>query len=114
MLYEFPEELDFFERGFGYSEEYDRDEGIFSFVLPYENGDKLIFSHSPSGKNWVEVKLVQDDIVLFNIQKEGISNIAFQAWGNEKVIRVYCVGEAAGIDFLICYKPIPRLVYLER
>lgn len=114
MDYEFPSELDFFERGFGYSEKFNHDEGMFSFVLPYENGDKLIFAHSPCGAGFVDIKLIQTDIVVFDVRKENISNIAFQAWGNERVIRVYCLGEAAGSDFLIYYNPTPRLVYVDR
>ncbi|KAF7783516.1 hypothetical protein PRUB_a6017 [Pseudoalteromonas rubra] len=34
MNYQYPDELEFFDRGFGYSDEYDHDEGMFSFILP--------------------------------------------------------------------------------
>jgi len=113
LNYQSPDELEFFERGFGYSEEYDHDEGIFSFILPYKNGDKLIFTHSPFCNCFVSVKLIQGDVVVFNIYKENVTEIAFQTWGNEKVLRVYLSNEVENNDFLVYFNPTPRLHYSE-
>lgn len=113
MNYQFPDELEFFERGFGYSDEYDHDEGMFSFILQYENEDKLIFTHSPFYNCSVSVKLIQDDVVVFHIYKENVTKIAFQAWGNEKVLRVYLSNEVENNNFLVYFNPKPRLCYSE-
>jgi hypothetical protein len=113
LTYEVPEELEFFERGFGYSDEYDHDEGLFSFLLTYENGDELIFTHSPSAYNSVSVKLIQNGELVFNVYKERVSQITFQAWGNENVIRVYFSTESDVSDFLVYFNPKPRLKYAE-
>ncbi|MGR3983523.1 hypothetical protein [Pseudoalteromonas sp. 1181_04] len=113
MNYKYPDELEFFDRGFGYSNEHDHDEGMFSFILPYENGDKLIFTHSPFNNCSVSVKLIQDDVVVFNIYKENVSDIAFQTWGSEKVLRVYLTNEVEHNDFLVYFDPKPRLRYSE-
>ncbi|HHC7385840.1 TPA: hypothetical protein ACN30P_004818 [Vibrio parahaemolyticus] len=113
MNYEFPDELDFFERGFGCSEEYSHDEGLFSFIMQYDNGDSLIFTHSPFYNCSVSVKLVQDDVVVFDVYKENVSSIAFQTWGSEKVLRVYFSKGAENNDFLVYFSPKPRLHYSE-
>ncbi|MHA7589380.1 hypothetical protein [Vibrio harveyi] len=113
MNYEFPDELDFFERGFGWSEEYSHDEGQFSFIMQYDNGDSLIFTHSPFCNCSVSVKLVQDEVVVFDVFKENVSSIVFQAWGAEQVIRVYFSKDTENNDFLVYFNPKPRLHYSE-
>ncbi|MBQ4879940.1 hypothetical protein J8M21_22265 [Pseudoalteromonas luteoviolacea] len=113
MNYEYPDELDFFERGFGYSKEYNHDEGLFSFIMQYDDGARLIFTHSPFYNCSVSVKLVQDDVVVFDVYKENVSSIAFQTWGLEKVLRVYSTKGAENHDFLVYFSPKPRLRYSE-
>ncbi|AIY65757.1 hypothetical protein [Pseudoalteromonas piratica] len=111
MTYEFPEELEFFERGFGYSSEYDHDEGQFSFLMDYGTGEKLIFTHSPFGNNSVSVKLFQGAELVFHIYKEQVTSIAFQAWGREQILRVYLDDDSN--NFLVYFNPKPRLKYCE-
>ncbi len=111
MNYEFPEELEFFEKGFGYSSEYDQDEGQFSFLMDYETGEKLIFTHSPFGNNSVSVKLFLGAELVFHISKEQVTNIAFQAWRGEQVLRIYLAEDFN--DFLVYFNPKPRLKYCE-
>ncbi|MBQ4836843.1 hypothetical protein [Pseudoalteromonas luteoviolacea] len=111
MNYEFPEELEFFERGFGYSSEYDHDEAQFSFLMDYDTGERLIFAHSPFGNNSVNVKLFQSTELVFHIYKEEVTNIAFQNWGGELVLRVYFANDLN--NFLVYFNPKPRLKYCE-
>ncbi|MDK1285722.1 hypothetical protein [Pseudoalteromonas umbrosa] len=111
MTYEFPEELEFFEKGFGYSSEYDQDEGKFSFLMDYDTGEKLIFTHSPFGNNSVSVKLFLGGELVFHIYKENVTNIVFQAWGGEQVLRIHLADDTN--NFLIYFNPKPRLKYCE-
>ncbi|CCN81251.1 conserved hypothetical protein [Vibrio nigripulchritudo SFn27] len=113
MNYEFPDELDFFERGFGYSDEYNHDEGLFSFIMQYDNGDSLAFTHSPLYNCFIRVRLVQGDVVIFDVYKENVTSITFQTWGSEKVLRVHFSKEAENNDFLLYFNPKPRLCYSE-
>jgi len=111
LSYTVPDELEFFDKGFGYSNEYDHDEGQFSFLLNYENGIKLIFTHSPFGDCSVSAKIFVNDDLLVHIQKEGVSEIAFQSWSGEKVLRVYLGKEHH--NYLVYFDPVPRIKYLE-
>lgn len=112
MDYDIPEALEFFEREFGLSDKHDPDEGVFSYIKLFENEEQLIFSYSlcGNGLSEVRVQLIQGDLVVFNIYQELVSQICFQAWGNEKVIRVYSNDSR---DFLIYFNPKPRLLYTE-
>ena len=111
MTYEFPDEVEFFEKGFGYSCEFDHDEGLFSFIKTYETDEKLIFTHSPFMNNSVSVKLFYGTELVFHIYKEEITRIAFQAWGGELVLRVYLANDDN--NFLVYFEPKPRLRYVE-
>lgn len=111
MNYTVPDELEFFDKGFGYSSEYDHDEGQFSFQLDYGQGKRLIFTHSPFGDCSVSAKILVNDDLLVHIQKEGVSDIAFQSWSDEKVLRVYLDKEPH--NFLVYFDPDPRIKYLE-
>ncbi len=104
MSYEVPDELEFFEREFGLSDKHDPDEAVFSYIKLFENDEQLIFTHSPcgSGISTISVQLIQGDIEVFNIYQENVSQICFQAWGNESVIRIYSDDMR---DFLVYYKP---------
>ena len=113
MTYEFPEELEFFERGFGYSDEYEHDEGLFSFLMTYENGEQLIFTHSPFGNNSICVKLFQNEELVFQVYKENVLRIEFQSWSGEQVLRVYFDDATDCNDFLVYFSPRPRLKYCE-
>ncbi|MEG3755750.1 hypothetical protein [Psychromonas arctica] len=113
MTYEYPEELEFFERGFGYSEEYDHDEGQFSFVMDYDNGSKLTFTHSPFGNNSITVKLFQNEELVFHVYKENLRSVEFQSWSGEQVIRAYLDDPNCCNDFLVYFNPKPRLKYCE-
>ncbi|MCF7518919.1 hypothetical protein [Pseudoalteromonas sp. L21] len=113
MTYESPEELEFFEKGFGYSDEYDHDEGLFSFVMAYDNVSKLIFTHSPFGNNSISVKLFQNDELVFHVYKENLKSVEFQSWGGEQVLRIYLDTPTDYNDFLIYFNPRPRLKYCE-
>jgi len=112
MKYRVPEELEFFERGFGLSDEHDAEEGVFSFVYEYESGKALIFTHSPFNSNSVSAKLVENAETLCYIHEEGVTDIAFQTWGNEKIIRIY-FNSSGNKDFRITYNPFPKLYYAE-
>jgi len=107
--YNYPEELDFFERGFGLSEENDPDEGLFSFIYIYENGDQLIVTHSPFGNISFSAKLISKGVVVFNIYQEYVTDISFQVWSDEQVIRVYCNAKEINTEFRVYYSPNPRI-----
>ena len=113
MNYEFPEELEFFLRGFGYSDEYDHDEGLFSFLMEYEDGSKLIFTHSPFGCNSISVKLFQNKELVFQVYRENLRHIEFQSWNGEQVLRIYIDDPNDCNDFLVYFSPRPRLKYCE-
>ncbi|PSV99573.1 hypothetical protein [Photobacterium lipolyticum] len=113
MNYEVPEEEEFFIRGFGYSQEYDHDEGLFSFIKSYGHDEYLVFTHSPMGQGSVTVKLVVKGQEVFRVYKERISQISFQTWSGQKVIRIYFSEPCDSRDFLVYYEPRPRLVCVE-
>ena len=110
--YEVPEELDFFEHGFGLSKENDPDEGLFSYCYQYKDGKNLIFSHSPSVENSLSVKLTSDEDVIFYLSQEGVRSITFQAWEDEKIIRVY-LNHKSNKELRISYNPKPKLYFSE-
>lgn len=112
MDYEVPEELDFFERGFGLSLEHDPDEAFFSYIYRYENGQDLIFTHSPFTGNSVSVKLVTGKAEIFYLYLEGVASIAFQAWEQDKIIRVYFSSKSTK-ELRVSYLPQPKLHYSE-
>jgi len=107
--YKYPEELDFFEKGFGLSEENDPDEGLFSYIYIYGDGSQLIVTHSPFSNVSFSAKLISKGIVVFNIYQEHVTEISFQAWSDEKVIRVYCNTNEIGTEFRVYYSPNPRI-----
>ena len=107
--YKYPEELDFFEKGFWLSDENDPDEGLFSYIYCYEDGSELIVTHSPFGNISFSAKLISKGVVVFNIYQEYVLEIAFQAWSDEKVIRVYCDIRKTDTEFRVYYSPNPRI-----
>jgi hypothetical protein len=107
--YKYPEELEFFDKGFGLSDENDPDEGLFSYIYIYEDGSELIVTHSPFGNISFSAKLIVKGVVVFNIYQEYVSEIAFQAWSDEKVIRVYFNTKGIETDFRVYYLPQPRI-----
>lgn len=107
--YNYPEELEFFERGFGLSDENNHDEGLFSYIYLYNDGSELVVTHSPFGNISFSAKLVSKGIVVFNIYQEYVSAISFQAWNEEKVIRVYCNAKGIDTEFRVYYSPNPRI-----
>ncbi|WP_370979734.1 hypothetical protein [Agaribacterium sp. ZY112] len=107
--YKYPEELDFFEKGFGLSEENDPDEGLFSYIYIYDDGSQLIVTHSPFGSVSFSAKLISKGIVVFNIYHEYVTEISFQAWSEEKVIRIYCNAKEIDTEFRVYYSPNPRI-----
>ena len=111
--YDIPPELEFFERGFGLSEEHDPGEPTISYIYQYETDKKLIVSFDPSyeGDTSVSVKIIDNSGVIVSLSQDKIDDVAFQSWGNEKVIRVY-LSESFN-DFLIYYDPIPRIVFQD-
>lgn len=109
MNYQYPEELDFFEKGFALSDENDPDEGIFSYIYIYEDGSELVVTHSPFGHISFSAKLISNDSVIFNIYQEYVTDISFQAWGDEKVIRVYFNAKEMDSEFRVYYSPSPRI-----
>ena len=109
--YIYPEELDFLEHGFWLSEENDPDEGHFSYVRLYDDGkSKLIVTHSPFSNISFSAKLISDGITVFNIHQEYVTEIQFQEWNNEEVIRVYCNLKEIDSEFRVYYSPKPRVV----
>lgn len=107
--YDYPDELEFFERGFGLSDENDPDEGLFSYIYAYEDGAQLIVTHSPFGNISFSAKLISNGIVVFNIYQEYVTAISFQAWSEEQVIRVYCNAKNIDTEFRVYYSPKPRI-----
>lgn len=112
MNYEVPNELEFYERGFGLSDENDPDEGLFSYVCSYENGKQLIFTHSPFSGNSISIKLIDGGETVAYLYQEGISSIEFQSWDKNKIIRVYF---EANVDkeLRISYFPRPNFHFAE-
>jgi hypothetical protein len=109
--YIYPEELDFLEHGFWLSEENDPDEGLFSYVRLYDNGNsKLIVTHSPFSNVSFSAKLISDGVIVFNIYQEYVTEIQFQKWSNEGVIRIYCNSKGVDSEFRVYYSPTPRVV----
>ena len=109
MAYESPDEQEFFERGFGLSQEYDADEGMFSYSYQYEDGRELIFTHSPFSGGSIGAKLLENGSAIFDVYKEGVSRIEFQAWHSDKIIRAYFASEPSHIEFRVHYSPSPHM-----
>jgi hypothetical protein len=112
MNYDVPNELEFFERGFGLSGENDPDEGLFSYMQSYGNGKQLIFTHSPCSGNSISIKFIEGNETVVYLYQEGVSSIAFQAWNESKIIRVYF---EANVDkeLRISYFPRPNFHFAE-
>lgn len=108
-LYNYPSELDFFEREFGLSEENNSDEGVASYIRFYEDGSKLIVSHSPFGNVSFSAKLVLGEVVVFNVYQEYVTEVKFEAWGDEKIIRVHCNQQGLDTEYRVYYLPRPRI-----
>ena len=70
-------------------------------------------AHSRATEIMEAIKLIQNGELVFNVYKEHVSQITFQAWGNENVIRVYFSTESDVSDFLVYFNPKPRLKYAE-
>jgi len=109
MKYSYPDELEFIEREFGLIE---TEEGYFSYVYIYPNGDELEFTHTPFHNNSFSARLISESDQIFSIYKERVESIEFQAWGTEKIIRVHC-SSPNHPELRIAYLPKPRLYYSE-
>ena len=109
--YGLPSELEFFERGFGLSNEHDPNEPIISYICKYENNKALVVSFDPSheGDTSITVKIIDNGIVIVSLTQDKVDDLAFQSWGNEKIIRIYLTESFN--DFLIYYDPIPRVIF---
>jgi len=106
LTYELPPELEFFQRGFSLSERHEHDEGIISYIYLYENERQLIVSFEHHSIN---VKILDGDLVTLSLSQENIENVAFQAWGDEQIIRVYL--NDSFNDVKIFYKPTARVIF---
>ncbi|WP_428240076.1 hypothetical protein [Gynuella sp.] len=109
MNYKYPEELEFFDTGFGVYDENDPGEGLFSYIYIYEGDSEFVVTYSPSSKISFSAKLITKGIMVFNIYQEYVSKIAFQAWSDEKVIRIYCNTKSINTEFRLDYLPHPGI-----
>lgn len=102
-----PDELEFFEREFGLSEEHDPDEGVFSFIKQFEGNRNLIFTYEPPGYT-VSTKIELNNELIAHVYKEGVTSVEFQSWGGEQTIRVY---SDDFLEYRVHYNPIARIYY---
>jgi len=116
--FDFPDELEFFEREFGLSDKNENDEGIISYLKQYESGRELVVTILPYGyDSSVTVEIIEDNTVLASITRDNVTSVTFQGWGKEQAIRVEWEGrepwEGGNYDFIIFYNPIPKFFYGE-
>ena len=111
--YELPSELEFFERGFGLSNEHDPTEPIISYIYKYEANKALVVSFDPSyeGDTSITVKIIDNGIIIVSLTQDDVDDVAFQTWGTENVIRIYLSNSFN--DFLIYYNPIARVIFQD-
>ena len=105
----YPKELEFIEMGFGLSSEHNPKEGLFSYVYSYKDGTELTVSYSIFENSSFSAKLIINGVEVFNIYQEYITKIAFQTWGSEKIIRIYCNKNEFNIEFRVYYLPQPKV-----
>ena len=109
MNFDLQHEFEFFERGFGLSPFHDRDEGVFSYVRPYENGRQLTLTFDIGSVSTLRVTLAEAGVLVSDITVESFKALAFQAWHGERIVRVDLDHEFSRVDLRVHYDPAPSI-----
>lgn len=113
MEFFIPPDLYFLERGFCRSDTESTGAPLYltvsEFVRKYHNDFKLVLLLCPSG-NSLEVTLSAYSAILCQIYLDAISQIVFQSWDKECIIRIYTSIDPNHRCIRIHYDPFPRIV----
>jgi len=110
--FEVLDKVDFYDKEFYPSSKDDHDEGVISYAKQYSNGRELVITLLPYGiDSIVTAEIIEGDSVLVSVTQDNVASIAFQGWGDEKILRVYLAN--SNNEFLIYHEPQPRVFYGE-
>jgi hypothetical protein len=104
-----PSELEFIERGFGFSPLHDPDEAVVSYQRAYPGDRTLMLTFSAGSAPSLSIVLSQSSIPLSVMTLEYVNSFSFQAWHGERIFRIGFEREFGGIDLRVHYDPTPSV-----
>ncbi|HNA22586.1 MAG TPA: hypothetical protein PLN40_14350 [Agitococcus sp.] len=102
-MFVLPQENEFIDRGFNFSQEHDLDEAVISYVRTYQDDFELKITFDIGLTSSVYVSLLKSKHPLSQVTVECIEDISFQSWNGERILRFSDV--QGKIDLRIHYEP---------
>lgn len=109
MIFSPPSELEFIDRGFGFSPAHDPDEAVISYVRTYPEGRELVLTFAIGSMSSLHVVLSQSSISLSEMTLECVRSFSFQSWHGERIFRVNFEGQFHVMDLRVHYDSFPSI-----
>lgn len=104
-----PDELEFFDRGFGLSAAHAPNDCVYSFCRAYADGSELVLTFEIGSLTALQVLLTRQGKVVSAIAVEGITDVSFQSWHGERTIRCKFSRPSLNMDLRIHFDPAASL-----